>query len=237
MNERLPSELALGIIVILAIIIGWIILLDNDKYNQNKAAPLPDNQLKACTMEAKICPDGSTVGRTGPNCEFTPCPTESVEIDTSNWKTYRNERYGFEFKYPKDWTNITKDYVEKQYIFSNSIELNSIEIEKGGIFFNLTIGSDINLFDALYKLKPMEKFDRNLVIYKKISNLIIGEFPAVKYSVNRSAIPASFLPMGDGILIKKADITFHFVFMGLPEILQKNEFISNQILSTFKFIN
>ena len=29
---------------------------------------------KACTEEAKICPDGSTVGRTGPNCEFTPCP-------------------------------------------------------------------------------------------------------------------------------------------------------------------
>ncbi len=29
----------------------------------------------ACTMEAKICPDGSSVGRTGPNCEFTPCPT------------------------------------------------------------------------------------------------------------------------------------------------------------------
>jgi len=27
----------------------------------------------ACTEEAKICPDGSTVGRTGPNCEFTPC--------------------------------------------------------------------------------------------------------------------------------------------------------------------
>ncbi len=27
-----------------------------------------------CTEEAKICPDGSTVGRTGPNCEFAPCP-------------------------------------------------------------------------------------------------------------------------------------------------------------------
>lgn len=29
----------------------------------------------ACTMEAKICPDGSAVGRSGPKCEFTPCPT------------------------------------------------------------------------------------------------------------------------------------------------------------------
>lgn len=29
---------------------------------------------KACTQEAKLCPDGSAVGRTGPNCEFASCP-------------------------------------------------------------------------------------------------------------------------------------------------------------------
>lgn len=29
---------------------------------------------RACTMEAMICPDGSAVGRSGPNCEFTACP-------------------------------------------------------------------------------------------------------------------------------------------------------------------
>ncbi|MFZ2804468.1 MAG: hypothetical protein WA001_04550 [Patescibacteria group bacterium] len=28
----------------------------------------------ACTLEAKICPDGSAVGRVGPSCEFAPCP-------------------------------------------------------------------------------------------------------------------------------------------------------------------
>jgi|CXWL01.1.fsa_nt_gi predicted PurR-regulated permease PerM len=31
----------------------------------------------ACTMEAKICPDGSAVGRSGPKCEFAACPTTS----------------------------------------------------------------------------------------------------------------------------------------------------------------
>lgn len=29
---------------------------------------------RACTQEAKICPDGSAVGRSGPNCEFAACP-------------------------------------------------------------------------------------------------------------------------------------------------------------------
>jgi hypothetical protein len=34
----------------------------------------------ACTEEAKICSDGSAVGRTGPNCEFAPCPGETGTI-------------------------------------------------------------------------------------------------------------------------------------------------------------
>jgi len=34
----------------------------------------PQEKLVACTMEAKICPDRSAVGRTGPNCEFKACP-------------------------------------------------------------------------------------------------------------------------------------------------------------------
>ncbi len=31
-------------------------------------------KLVACTMEAKICADGSSVGRVGPHCEFEACP-------------------------------------------------------------------------------------------------------------------------------------------------------------------
>ena len=36
------------------------------------------NQPKACTEEAKLCPDGSAVGRTGPNCEFEDCPVSKL---------------------------------------------------------------------------------------------------------------------------------------------------------------
>lgn len=65
-----------------------------------------NKQGKACTKEAKICPDGSSVGRTGPNCEFAPCPTPQqptpTPIDeTANWKTYRNTVVGFEVKSPE----------------------------------------------------------------------------------------------------------------------------------------
>ena len=36
--------------------------------------PTEPTQGVICTMEAKLCSDGSYVGRTGPHCEFTPCP-------------------------------------------------------------------------------------------------------------------------------------------------------------------
>jgi len=35
-----------------------------------------------CTLEAKLCPDGSSVGRTGLQCEFAPCPEETTPAMT-----------------------------------------------------------------------------------------------------------------------------------------------------------
>lgn len=50
--------------------------------------------MMACTAEAKLCPDGSAVGRTGPNCEFAPCP---------GGVTYTNNQFGFAVALPSTW--------------------------------------------------------------------------------------------------------------------------------------
>ena len=52
----------------------------------------------ACTQEAKICPDGSAVGRTGPNCEFAACPEANAN---SGWTTLTDATSGISFQYPK----------------------------------------------------------------------------------------------------------------------------------------
>lgn len=39
--------------------------------------PPTTNEPVACTMDAKMCPDGSYVGRVAPNCAFASCPNES----------------------------------------------------------------------------------------------------------------------------------------------------------------
>lgn len=36
--------------------------------------------------------------------QIPPAPQPSQQPDTSGWKTYRNEKYGFEMRYPNDWS-------------------------------------------------------------------------------------------------------------------------------------
>lgn len=40
----------------------------------NPVIPGRNDDSTFCTADAKQCPDGSYVSRTGPNCEFTECP-------------------------------------------------------------------------------------------------------------------------------------------------------------------
>lgn len=89
-------------IINLVIIIAIIIIGGYFLYQYN---PIPNIQQKltVCTKEAKICPDGSTVGRVGPKCEFAPCPDY-----TKGWKIYKNSDYGFELKFPEDFFDINQ---------------------------------------------------------------------------------------------------------------------------------
>lgn len=43
-------------------------------------APPDTRDTTACTQEAKICPDGSTVARVAPSCEFAACPSVTTTI-------------------------------------------------------------------------------------------------------------------------------------------------------------
>tara|TARA_B100001971_G_C18120016_1_gene498909 strand:- start:195 stop:845 length:651 start_codon:yes stop_codon:yes gene_type:complete len=41
----------------------------------------------ACTMEGLVCPDGTVVGRVGPNCEFKKCPEIETPSEPPKQKT------------------------------------------------------------------------------------------------------------------------------------------------------
>ena len=69
------KELIAGIVLILVVGIGGFLYRNILERNA-----IPQPNATACTMDAKLCPDGQAVGRTGPSCEFAPCPAPNAEI-------------------------------------------------------------------------------------------------------------------------------------------------------------
>ncbi len=65
-------------------------------------------------------------------------PSPNSDIDISDWKTYRNEKYGYEIKYPNDWDINSADLSSIQYLdskykdfyespFTNPLSIDTIE--------------------------------------------------------------------------------------------------------------
>jgi len=74
------NKIFVFIFIIVVFILGGLLYIYNpdpvEYKNPNEIEPV------ACTMEAKLCPDGSYVGRSGPNCEFAECPAPIFEDGT-----------------------------------------------------------------------------------------------------------------------------------------------------------
>lgn len=67
-----------GIILIVVLGVGGFIY--KNVLESRQVAVVPGGA--ACTAEAKLCPDGEAVGRSGPDCAFAACPFPNVSIDS-----------------------------------------------------------------------------------------------------------------------------------------------------------
>ena len=74
--------LIVGISLVIAV--GGVWVLHTQKVD-SVAGPL------GCSAEAKVCPDGTAVGRTGPHCEFAACP-QVVPAETESTNAALTER-------------------------------------------------------------------------------------------------------------------------------------------------
>ncbi len=122
-NMKPKGFMAVGFVLAAFVVLSASLLTYVILTNKHKASQSHTSIGTACTQEAKQCPDGSYVGRTGPHCEFAACPTTSV--DTSTWKNYSNEELGLRFEYPIEWgeVKVKSSYVpltriEKEITFS-----------------------------------------------------------------------------------------------------------------------
>ena len=72
------------IVIILALgLMGGVFAKYKNQPTPEEVIVVPeDDENYACTMDAKMCPDGSYVGRTGKDCHFEECPEASATSAT-----------------------------------------------------------------------------------------------------------------------------------------------------------
>lgn len=160
---------------------------------------------------------------------LTPTPSStftSLPDPTASWKTYRNEQYGFEFKYPDDWTvevasninftspNINLISPSNQEAKNKNVERcqknEPCDIEFPFININLAITA------GLSKYKPENAISEQIQVFNGINFV-------------RYAEPSMFI----GISYQVEHNNTLFIF---EPVMEDDEIILRKILSTFKFI-
>ena len=197
------------------------------------------NKQKACTMEAKICPDGSTVGRTGPNCEFSPCPSSQAPQgkptdSTANWKTY-NATNVYNLSYPLDKYSIRSGAANLNALWPGPIIIDPNDSFSQGDRITIIVYNNI---DNLSLTNPKGLFTDS-AISRCVNEAINGR--EIKQTVLDGQKAFEMDSCSSGLIgTKRQIISVHNnnVFSFIVEGSSQSEEINNlgaQILSSFKF--
>jgi len=161
--------------------------------------------------------------------------TELISLDTSDWQTCRNEEYGYEFKYPKDWyiyermvgteVEVESSYVTEIDSCQGKLIVLSQEPSVRGGWYPPTIS--VSVFDDNWENsleEYLQKFDTEILPVVVTKNETVDGIKIIKYTRQRS--PYAIL------LYKKRVIGMTVT----TEDKKQNEFL-NKVLSAFKFID
>lgn len=198
-------------ILIIAIILALVAVLAVVAYVFGAKLLTQSPKQTACTLEAKICPDGSSVGRTGPNCEFAACQTSTPD-PTANWKIFIHPTYKFQFKYPSQWSAVISQNAKANTLFGlNATSQSGV----GGVEVR-EISTDPQDFHTLTQSKVSESV------------------PVTINGISGYKMKYSNVVNGTDFVFRNSDGLIYNIYINSenPEDL----IIFDQILSTFKFI-
>jgi len=141
-----------------------------------------------------------------------------IEDETANWKTYRNEKYGFEFKYPKE--------------FAEDERCRAIEMEN-------VIGIGMRIFITIKDsggLSLSEYVDKEITFdIESRKNITVGSREAISIEYRFGGLGR----YGKVVYLLKDDKIFNFSFTAggeCPSTDISELVVFDGILSTFRFL-
>ena len=143
-----------------------------------------------------------------------------IKDEVASWQIYRNDEYGFEFKYPKDWSTIEDTSPQHPYLVFVTLGLKET-IQQGGLFGVILRDQSE---DEFFSLLAQEKF---YIISQ--SETTLGDKQATFYILGRTDSPGI---EWEEVITQKDSFLLEFSKGATPGY----DDIFNQILSTFRFL-
>lgn len=212
LNDKLSSAktiLAIVILVALGLVVYFI---------------MPKNSLPVIvqpTPSPTITPTLTVTPTVTPTAIITSIPTPNIDI--SDWKTYKNDKYEFEFNYPKEWI------IKQEMVIDLSKLGNDNIIKASGTEFWLIFGNNNSTLE-FFSLQVMNKSIKDAINFDATSfGKKTGE-PVVIGGLVGEKLKGAFYGMQYVVNNGK---TYFFEQINADEIERARY---DRVISTFKFI-
>lgn len=196
-EQRSASKKGMWIAIIIALLVvvgggGYWFGVESSKQEQSPKPPevaveataIPGTNNVACTEDARLCPDGSSVSRIPPTCEFAACPTTPEITPNQTDNTTGKKAYKLTLRSDK-----TDENMQPQFLTEYLPQLLDISLSSEQQSDNFILSTDTKNVSTVHK----NKLNNEYYLATDLS-IKVGETSADGVNIRVKELSSSLVP-------------------------------------------